>query len=100
MEGGSQWPPHSAWYLGAGVLSAWAPVENWGVVDRSLDSTEKALQAVNSHLLDKATWTAAGTIVWVFLTALKVNMNSALHDAMQVRDVQRHLEELEQCTLT
>lgn len=38
--------------------------------------------------------------VGIFLTALKVNMNSALHDAMQVGDVQRHLEELEQCTLT
>ena len=100
MEGGSQWPPHSMWYPVARVLSAWAPVEDWEVVDRSLDSTEKALQAVNSHLLDRAAWTAAGTVVWVFLTALKVNMNSALHDAMQVRDVQRHLEELEQCILT
>lgn len=57
-------------------------------MDRSLNSTEKALQAVNSHLLDRTAWTAAGTIVWVFLNALKVNMNSALHDAMQVHDVQ------------
>ena len=100
MEGGSQWPPHSTWYPGAGVLLAWAPVEDWEVVDRPLDSTKKALQAVNSHLLDKAAWTAAGTIVWVFLTALKVNMNRALHNAMQVHNVQRRLEELEQCILT
>ena len=33
MEGGSQWPPHSTWYPGAGVLSAWAPVEDWEVDD-------------------------------------------------------------------
>ena len=51
------------WYPVARVLSAWAPVEDWEVVDRSLDSTEKALQAVNSHLLDRAAWTAAGTVV-------------------------------------
>lgn len=74
-------------------------MEDWEVVDRPLDSTKKALQAVNSHLLDKAAWTAAGTIVWVFLTALKVNMNRALHNAMQVHNVQRRLEELEQCIL-
>ena len=51
---------------------------------------------MSSHLLNKAAWTAAGTIVWVFLTALKVNMNRALHNAMQVHNVQRHLEELGQ----
>ena len=78
----------------------WAPGEDWEEVGGSLDSTGKAFQVVSSHLLNKAAWTAAGTIVWVFLTALKVNMNRALHNAMQVHNVQRRLEELEQCTLT
>ena len=36
---------------------------------------------------------------WVFLTALKVNMDSTLHDAVPVCNVQRCLEELEQCIL-
>ena len=33
---------------------------------------------------------------WVFLTALKANIDSALCDATPVCSVQRHLEELEQ----
>ena len=48
----------------------WAPVEDWAEVDGSLDSTEKALEAVSSHLLNKAAWTATGTVGWIFLTAL------------------------------
>ena len=45
---------------------------------------------------NKVTWTAAGTMGWISLAALKVNMDSALHDAMPVLNVQRCLEELEQ----
>ena len=74
-------------------------MEDGEAVDSSLDSPEKASQAVNSCLLNKAAWTAAGTIRWIFLTALKVNMDHALNDAMPVCNVQRHLEELEQCIL-
>ena len=92
MEGGSQWPPHSTWYPGAGVLSAWAPVEDWEVVDRPLDSTKKALQAVNSHLLDRVAHTAAGTRGWMFLIALMVNMDSELHDTAQGHTLQRQEE--------
>ena len=43
--------------------------------------------------------TAVGTVGWVFLTALKVNMDSILHDAVPVCNVQRCLTELEQCIL-
>ena len=41
--------------------------------------------------------TAVGTVGRVFLTALKMNMDSTLHDAVPVCNVQRCLEELEQC---
>ena len=40
-------------------------------------------------------WAAAGTVGWIFLTALKMNMDSALCDAVPVLNVQRLLEELE-----
>lgn len=90
----------TTWYLEAGVLSAWAPVENWEVVDRSLDSTEKALQVVSSRLPEKvASATATGTMGWMFLIALKAYMESALHDGVQVHKLQRWEEELEPHTL-
>ena len=54
------------------VLSAWALVEDWEAVDRSLDSIEKALHVVSSWLPDKAAPTAAGTMQWIFLTALRL----------------------------
>ena len=50
-------------------------------------------------MLNKVAQTAAGTMGWIFLTALKANMDSALHDATAVYNVQRCLEELEQCIL-
>ena len=50
---------------------------------------------MSSHLLNKAAW----TVVWIFLTALKVNMDSALQDATLVCNTQRCLDELEQCIL-
>ena len=34
----------------------------WEVVDGSLDSLDKALQAVSSHLPDKVAWTTTGTM--------------------------------------
>ena len=74
----------------------WASLEDWEAVDRSLDNTEKALEVVSSHFPNKAAWTAADTVGWIFLTALKENMNGALHNAMPGRNVQRGLEELEQ----
>ena len=52
------------WYQVAMVLSAWALVEHWEAVNSSPDSTEKVLQVVNSHLLDKVAQTAAGTMRW------------------------------------
>ena len=36
------------WYLMAMFLSTWAPLEDWEMVDGSLDSIEDVLQAVNS----------------------------------------------------
>ena len=84
MDGGSQWPPHSMWNPVTEVLSSWAPVEDWETVDWSQDSIEKVLEAVSSPLPNKAALTAAGTVGWIFLTALKVNMDHALRDAVQV----------------
>ena len=57
----------------------------------------KMLQMVSSHLPNKAAQTATGTVGWIFLTALKVNMDLVLCDATPVHNVQRCLEELEQC---
>ena len=74
----------------------WASLEDWEAVDRSLDNTEKALEVVSCHFPNKAAWTTADTVGWIFLTALKENMNGALHNAMPGRNVQRGLEELEQ----
>ena len=76
----------------------WAPVEDWEEVGGSLDSTGKALQAVSSHLLNKAAgccWYHG----WIFIIALKTKMDSILRDATLVHNVQRHLEELEQSIL-
>ena len=36
------------------------------------------------------------TVGWIFLKALKANMDGALCNAIPVHNVQRHLEELEQ----
>ena len=69
VDGGSQWTPHSMWYLVATVLSVWAPVEDWEMTDRSQDNTEKALQEVSSHFPDNVPCTTTGTVRWVFLTS-------------------------------
>ena len=55
------------------------------------------LQMVSSHLPNKVARTATGTVGWIFLTALKVNMDLALCDATLLHNVQRCLKELEQC---
>ena len=47
------------------------------------------------HLPNEEARTSLGTTGWITLTALKVNMDSALCDAVPVRNVQRLLEELE-----
>ena len=60
------------------ILLVWAPLEDWEAMGSSLDSTEKALQVVSSHLLDKVAWASAGAVSWIFLTTLKVNMDGAL----------------------
>ena len=52
MEEHHQGTPHSMWDLVATVLSVWAPVEDWEIMDRSQDNTEKALQELSSHLSD------------------------------------------------
>ena len=83
---------------GRGPLGV-GPVEDWEVVDGSLENTEKVLRAVSSHLPDKVAQTAAGTAGRNFQTSLKVNMDRALRETMQACDVQRCLEELEQHTL-
>ena len=84
LDGGSQRPPYSMWYHGGMILLAWVPVEDWEVVDGSLNAIEKALQVVSSHSPNKATWTATGPVGWISLTALKVNMDSTLCDSMPV----------------
>lgn len=50
----------------------------------SLDSTDEALQAVSSHVLNKVSWTAAGTVSWILLSALTMNTDSTLQDAALV----------------
>ena len=65
------------WCQVALVLSAWPPAADWEAVDGSLDNIEKALQAVSSSLPDKVARIATGTMGWIFLIALKVNMDSA-----------------------
>ena len=77
------------WYHAAMILSACAPV------DTSRDGTEKVLQVVSSRFPNKAARSVSGTMGWVFLIALKANMDIALHDAPG-HSVQRRLEELEQ----
>ena len=67
-----------------------------GWVDGPPENTERALQAVGSHLLNNVARTAAGTMGWIFPTALMANVDSALCDAKPVCHVQRHLEEAEQ----
>lgn len=84
------------WYHIAVILLMWASVEDWKAMNGSLDSTEKSLEAVSSHLLNKVAEIAAGTVGWIFMTALKMNINSVFHDTMLVPDVQKHLEELQQ----
>ena len=76
-------------YQEATVFSVWMLMEDWEVAGSSPDSIEKALHVVSSRLPDKVVWTAAGTVGWIFLTALKANMGSALCDAMQVCQLQR-----------
>ena len=44
MEGGSQWPPQSMWYLVAVVLFAWASMEDWEAVNGSPDNIEKTFE--------------------------------------------------------
>ena len=58
------------------------------------------LRVVSSHLLNKAAGTATGMVGWVFLIALKTNMDGTLRDAVPVHNVQRRLEELEERILT
>ena len=64
------------------------------------ESLEKMLRVVSSHLLNKAAGTATGMVGWVFLIALKTNMDGTLRDAVPVHNVQRRLEELEERILT
>ena len=54
---------------------------------------------MSSHLPNKNARTAAGTGGWIFLIDLKASMYHALCVAMLVHNVQRCLEELEQCIL-
>ena len=59
----------------AAILSTQALVEDWEVVNGSLDSIEKALYVVSSHLPDRVAQTATGIMGQIFL---KVNVASAL----------------------
>ena len=68
----------------------------WEVVDGSLDSLDKALQAVSSDLPDKVAHTATVTVRRVFLTSLEANADGAIWNAAQVCKLQEREEELEQ----
>ena len=57
-------------YLMAVVLLAWALVELWAAENGSPYSTEKVLQVVSSHLLDKAACTVTDTIRWILFLKL------------------------------
>ena len=52
------------------------------------------LEVVSSRLPNKVAQIATGTMGWIFLIALKANMDSALCDAMSEHSVQRSLGEL------
>ena len=54
------------------------------------------LWVVSSCLPNKAARPATGMVGWIFLSALKTNMDGTLRDAVPVHSVQRRLEELEQ----
>ena len=98
LDGGSQWPPHSMWYRVAVIFLMWAAVGDWEVVEGSPDSIEKVFEAwvpVCQARRHRLHW----HVGWIFLTALEVNMDGALCNATPVHNVQRHLEEPEQCTL-
>ena len=72
----------------------------WEVVDGSLDSLDKALQAVSSHLPDKVAHAATVTVRRIFLTSLEANMDGAICNAAQVCKLQEREAELEQCIWT
>ena len=57
------------------------------------ESTEKMLWVVRSCLPNKVARTATGMVGWIFLSALKTNMDGTLRDAVPVHSVQRRLEE-------
>ena len=65
------------------------------MVDSSLDSMEKALQAVSYRLPNTAARSAAGPAGWIFRTGMKARMDSALRDARLKHQVQRCLEKPE-----
>ncbi|XP_043780059.1 C4b-binding protein alpha chain-like [Cervus elaphus] len=54
---------------------------------------------MKSNTVGMVSWTAADTGGWIFLTILKANMDRTVGDVAPVLNVQRRLEELEQCTL-
>ena len=82
MEGGSQWPPQSMWYPAATVLSAWVPVEDWEAVNGSPVILKRHYRRRALTCWPKQPiHTAANTVRWVLLTALKMNMENALPDA-------------------
>ena len=77
------------WHCVAAALSAWAPVEDWEVVDGSPKSIGKALQARSSLLLKKA----AGTVGWIFPLLWRRKWTVL---SVTLCNVQRHWEEPDQ----
>ncbi|KAF6390299.1 hypothetical protein mRhiFer1_007873 [Rhinolophus ferrumequinum] len=93
-SGQDMWPPHSAWYLVATVLRSWTPEEGWEVMDGSLASVERAVQALAEWLPVEVKGTAV-YVGWMFLTTLCNNMEDGLNEIAQVPDQQPWGEALE-----
>ena len=95
LDGASQWPPYGMWGCVAAALSVRAPVEDrrWWVVHRT--ALERRCRRQVSFANEGSTdcrWHGGVD----FPTALKVNMDSALRDAVLECNVQRHWEEPDQ----
>ncbi|KAF6302987.1 hypothetical protein mRhiFer1_008724 [Rhinolophus ferrumequinum] len=89
-----RWPSHSVWCPVVTVLRSWTPKEGWEDMDGSPASVERTLQVLAEQLPEEAKVTA-GHVGWMFLTALSLNTENALHEMAQVPDQVSQLEALE-----
>ena len=93
-DGTDMWPPTSMWFLVAEVLLNLAPAEELDSMDDTRLSIEMALHSLGEQILEKAQ-PPKGQVGWLFLTAFCHNVDSALQDAAQIRELQAKEEALE-----